>query len=245
MSVEARGFTARADAPWSTAAQPHAQGLMQMSRSRARTLARASVAAGDPVGWFERLYAEAARGEAVVPWADLVPNPHVVEWLERERPAPGRALDVGTGLGDSAEDLARRGFDVVAFDVSATAIDAARTRFPTSRVAYRVADLLRLPAELAGTFDLVVECYTLQVLPPAARAGAIAALRATLAPGGALLMVARGREPSEPEGEMPWPLTRPEIEAVASAGLALVSFEDFGDDETPPVRRFRALFRRR
>lgn len=213
-------------------------------RTRARTLAKLSIEGGDPVGWFERLYAEASRGEAIVPWADLAPNPHVVAWLEREAPAPGRALEIGCGLGDTAEELARRGFDVLAFDVSATAVDRARQRFPRSRVDYRVADLLRLPDDFAGAFDLVVECYTLQVLPPEARAQAIPALRRLLAPGGALLVVARGRERGEPPGQMPWPLTRAELEAIASPPLALVSFEDFLDAEDPPVRRLRALFRR-
>ena len=211
-------------------------------RSRARALAQESLGRGDPVGWFERLYAEARRGEASVPWADLAPNPHVVEWLERERPTPGRALDVGCGLGDTAEELARLGFEVVAFDVSPTAIAEARRRFPGSRVAHRVADLLELPAELAGAFDLVVECYTLQVLPPGPRARAVAALRRTLRPGGTLLVVARGREPDEPPGQMPWPLTRAEVGAIAAPELALVRLEDFLDDEDPPVRRLRARF---
>ena len=213
-------------------------------RTRARALAKESIERGDAVGWFERLYAEARRGEAVVPWADLAPNPHVVEWLEREAPPPGRVLDIGCGLGDTAEDLARRGFSVVAFDVSPSAIDATRRRFPESRVNYRVADLLRLPAHFAGAFDLVIECYTLQVLPPEARAEAAAALRRLPRPGGALLVVARGREPDEPPGSMPWPLTRAEVEAIATPDLALARFEDFLDREDPPVRRLRALFRR-
>ena len=213
-------------------------------RTRARALAQRSLERGDPVGWFEQLYAEAGRGAAVVPWADLAPNPHVREWLEREAPAPGRALDVGCGLGDGAEELARRGFDVVAFDVSATAVDEARRRFPSSRVDYRVADLLRLPAGFDGAFDLVVECYTLQVLPPGPRGGAAAVLRRLPRPGGTLLVVARGREPEEPAGQMPWPLTRAEVEAIAAPELPLLRFEDFVDAEDPPVRRFRALFRR-
>jgi SAM-dependent methyltransferase len=214
-------------------------------RTRARTLAHESIAGGDAVGWFERLYAEAARGDALVPWADLAPNPHVVEWLGRAAPARGRALDVGCGLGDTAEELARLGHDVLAIDVSPTAVTAARERFPRSRVEYRALDLRDLPSELAGTFDLVVECYTLQVLPPPARAAIVAALRRAVAPGGTLLVVARGREAREPEGEMPWPLTRAEIEAIAGAGLDLTSFEDFVDREEPPVRRFRTTFRRR
>jgi len=213
-------------------------------RTRARALARESIERGDPLGWFERLYAEARRGETVVPWADLAANPYVVEWVDRETPPPGRALDVGTGLGDTAEELSRRGFEVVAFDVSKTAIAEARRRFPRSRVDYRVADVLRLPGEFAGAFDLVVECYTLQVLPPNVRAKTVAALRRTVAPAGTLLVVARAREPSEPEGHMPWPLTRYEVETIAGDELRLTSFEDFIDREEPPVRRFRAVFRR-
>ena len=214
-------------------------------RTRARKLAAESLARNDPVGWFERLYAAAARGEATVPWADRVPNPHVVAWLDRERPRPGRALDVGTGLGDTAEVLAARGHDVVAFDVSASAVEETRRRFPTGQVRYEVADLLAPPAAWCGAFDLVVECYTLQVLPPDARARAVDALRGLVAPGGTLLVVARGREPDEPPGEMPWPLTRAEVEGIAGGGLVLEAFEDFADDEAPPVRRFRAAFRRR
>jgi SAM-dependent methyltransferase len=210
-------------------------------RTRARALARESIDRGDAVGWFERLYAEARCGQAVVPWADRVPNPLVVEWLDRERPRLGRALDVGTGLGDTAEELSRRGFDVVAFDVSETAVAEARRRFPSTQVDYRVADLAGEPH---GTFDLVIECYTLQVLPPDARGSAVRGLRGAVAPGGTLLVVARGRKPSDPIGEMPWPLTRQEVEAIAGDGLRQTSFEDFMDQEEPPVRRFRAVFRR-
>jgi SAM-dependent methyltransferase len=213
-------------------------------RTRARALAAEALARNDLVGWFEPLYAAAARGEATVPWDDRVPNPHVVAWLDRESPPPGRALDVGTGRGDTAEALAVRGHRVVAFDVSPSAIDQARRRFPASAVRWAVADVLSPPAEWDAAFDLVVECYTLQVLPPSARGRVIDALRRFVAPGGTLLVVARGREPDEPAGEMPWPLTRAEVEAVADAGLALVALEDFRDAEEPPVRRFRATFRR-
>ena len=213
-------------------------------RTRARSLAAESLARNDPVGWFERLYAAAARGEATVPWADRVPNPHVIAWLDREAPPPGHALDVGMGLGDTAEALAARGHRVVAFDVSPSAVEETQRRFPASPVRYEVADLLVPPARWDGAFDLVVECYTLQVLPPSARARAVDGLRRFVAPGGTLLVVARGREAAEAPGEMPWPLTRAETEAIAGDALALAAFEDFLDDEEPPVRRFRATFRR-
>ncbi len=124
-----------------------------------------------------------------------------------------------------------------------TALERARRRFPNSRVDYRVADLLALPRDFEGAFDLVIECYTLQVLPPEVRVRAVDALRRTLRPGGTLLVVARGREPEEPQGQMPWPLTRAEVEAIQTRALRCVRFEDFLDAEDPPVRRLRAWFR--
>lgn len=213
-------------------------------RARARTLAGEAIARGEPLAWFEQLYREAAAGAAVVPWADLVPNPHLVDWLDAHRGTPGRALDVGTGLGDNAEELARRGWEVVAFDVSATAIADARRRFPTSRVRYTTANLLEPPETWHGAFDLVAETYTLQVLPPRERAVAAQVLGRLVAPGGTLVVISRSREAEEPEGAMPWPLTRVEIEAIGRSGLSLTSFEDFLDTESPPVRRFRATLRR-
>ena len=100
-------------------------------RARARQLSAESVAAGDATGWFERLYAEAEAGVSVVPWADGLPDPHLVEWAERDGSAGldgagRRALVVGCGLGYDAEFLAGRGFAVTAFDLAPTAIAGAK-----------------------------------------------------------------------------------------------------------------------
>jgi len=215
-------------------------------RDQVRRMAAESIARGDATGWFEALYREADGAWDSIPWADLAPNPYLVEWLDAQGAVSSGSscLVVGCGLGDDAEALAARGWDVVAFDVSATAIDGCRARFPTSRVQWTVADALAPPATWRGRFDLVFESYTLQVLPPQARAAATAALAATVAPGGVLLVLCRAREASEPEGQLPWPLTREELDAFRAHGLAEVSVESFLDAEDPPVRRFRALYRR-
>lgn len=216
------------------------------NRDEVRRMAAQSIASGDATGWFEELYREARGAWDRIPWADLAPNPYLIEWLgAHPAPASGSAcLVVGCGLGDDAEAFAARGWDVVAFDVSATAIDGCRARFPASRVRWVVADALAPPATWRGNFDLVFESYTLQVLPPAARATASAALAATLAPGGLLLVLCRAREAHEPEGQLPWPLTRRELDVFRSHGLEEVSVESFLDAEDPPVRRFRALYAR-
>ena len=103
---------------------------------------------------------------------------------------------------------------------------------------------MSVPGDWQAAFDLVVEIYTLQVLPPEPRAVAAAQLASCVASGGTLLAVARAREAHETTGEMPWPLTRSELESLFSPPLALVSLEDYLDDETPRVRRFRATYRR-
>ena len=154
-------------------------------RSRARELAATYVARGDAVGWFEVLYAEAGKESKKVPWADLGPNPNLVDWLET-KPVTGKgrtALVVGCGLGDDAEFLCQRGFTVTAFDIAPTAVAWCQNRFPESAVHYEVADLLSLPATWRHAFDFVFEAYTLQVLPGNLREKAIPRLAETVKPG--------------------------------------------------------------
>lgn len=216
-------------------------------RTTARDTAYKYLLAGDPLGWFEDLYDRADGDPAIIPWADLSANPNLISWLDERGSADlGRtALKVGCGLGDDAEELARRGFETTAFDVSATAVDWCGRRFPRSRVSYVVADLLSAPKSWKGAFDFVLEAYTLQVLPPELRDRAMRSIASFVADGGLLLVIARGREPDETEGRMPWPLTGEELSVFRSFGLHDVSFEDYMDDEEPPVRRFRAMYLKR
>ncbi|MEV0146205.1 MULTISPECIES: methyltransferase domain-containing protein [unclassified Nonomuraea] len=217
----------------------------------ARRLAAESLAGGDATGWFERLYAGSATGEAVVPWDSGGPHPLLVAWTgEREtvrageRDAAGerrRALVVGAGLGDDAEHLAGLGYDITAFDVSESAVRLARERFPGTAVAYRAADLLDPPAEWRGAFDLVVEIMTVQALPEPLHEQAIARIASFVRPGGTLLVIASGRDEGDPVFPPPWPLTRPEITAFATGGLAVGEIEDLRE---PGRRRWRATFHR-
>ena len=109
---------------------------------------------------------------------------------------------------------------------------------------YRTVDLFDAPGEWHHQFDLVVEAYTLQVLPPELRAQAVQVAAGWVSVGGLLCLIARGREESDPPGQMPWPLTELEVRAFENLGLGCESFEDYMDREEPAVRRFRAIFRR-
>lgn len=214
-------------------------------RKRARELAAEFDRKGEPTGWFEVLYREAEEGKSTIPWDDRHPTPHLVSlWMQHPLPTEGRsALVTGCGLGDDAEQLAKWGFRTTAFDISEAAIRACRKRFPDSRVEYHAANLLEPPAHWSGQFDFVFEANTLQVLPAPLRAQATKNIAGFLRPCGHVLVIARHREPSDPVGEMPWPLTRSEISAFTTQGLEELLFEIVHDVEEPEARRFRVLFR--
>lgn len=213
-------------------------------RTRARQLAAEYIAKGDPTGWFERLYKEADEGRSIVPWAELRPSPNLLNfWSDQPLPSAGKkALTIGCGLGDDAEQLAEWGFSTTAFDISGSAIQACRARFPNTRVEYVAADLLQPPDSWFRAFDFVFESNTLQVLPPELRPRAMENAAGFVARSGRLLVIARARQPSDPRGEMPWPLTRGELDRFTEIGLREMSFEDFLDSEDPPVHRFRVLY---
>jgi SAM-dependent methyltransferase len=220
--------------------------VKEQARAKARQLAQEFVQRGDATGWFEKLYTQAQGNEQAIYWAKMEVNPNLAGWLDR-RNAQGsgkRALVVGCGLGDDAEELARRGFEVVAFDIAPTAIAWCRKRFLHSPVTYVVADVFEPPSAWQGSFDFVFEAYTLQVLPADLRRKATTSIAGLLAEAGTLLVICRGRSPQEPHGEMPWPLTQEELEVFKSAGLRQVQFEDYFDHDEPPTRRFRVEYQR-
>lgn len=214
---------------------------------RVRQLAAESLAGDDVTGWFERLYREADRGEAVVPWDRGGPHPLLVQWAAQSTLSAGRALVVGAGPGSDAEFVAGLGLATVAFDVSPTAVRAARERFPGSAVEYVVADLLDPPADWVGAFDLVVESLTVQSMPRSARAAATANVGSFVAPGGTLVVIAfaaDGRVGAEIGDGPPWPLTMADIDAFGARGLRPAGIELVRNLTDPAAARWLAEFGR-
>ncbi|SFW82680.1 class I SAM-dependent methyltransferase [Amycolatopsis australiensis] len=196
-----------------------------------RVLARASLAQGDPTGWFDRLYTAAARGEADVPWTRGAPTAELVAWAADHPGAGRRALVVGSALGDDPELLASAGWRVTGFDVAPAAVEAARARFPQSTVDYVVADLLHPPAQWRHAFDLVVEIINIQAMPRDYRPAALRSLAGFLAPGGTAIVseVAEEKQDMAAWQSPPWPFSRAEVESVAQDGVRLVSLETVRD----------------
>ncbi len=156
--------------------------------------------------------------------------------VENVRPLAGRrALDVGCGAGLLCEPLARLGAEVTGVDAAAENVAAARVHALGSGLAidYRHGELAALGL---GAFDLVT---CLEVIEHVADKPAfVAALAASLAPGGLMVLSTPNRTlPSRlllvgaadaigavPKGTHDWSdfVTREELgELLAGAGLAM------------------------
>ncbi len=218
---------------------------MTHSKSETQRLARAYAETGHPNGWFEEFYARANGDYRQIYWADLAPGPKLIDWLEGQDRTEGlRAITIGCGLGDDAEAMARFGCRVTAFDISPSAIDMCRQRYPQSSVNYVVADLFACPGEWRQSFDLVYECNTIQILVGEDRGRALAAIADLVAPQGVALVSCRSRRSNEELTAFPLALDRPEIDGFKRAGLTEIVFEAYDDEQDPPVPHFFAVYRR-
>lgn len=142
----------------------------------------------DAVQFWEERYRSSQRV-----WSGRV-NPRLPEFAA-ELPL-GRALDLGCGEGADALWLAEHGWDVVAVDVSATALqraaEAASERNLLSRIDFQRHDLNETFPH--GTFDLI----SAQYFHSPARLDREAVLRRAaerVNPGGVLLIVDHGAPP--------------------------------------------------
>lgn len=211
-----------------------------------KEMVRAHQQKGDPTGWFDHIYSSAEGDHNAVFWADLAPNPYLVDWL-KENPVHGqgkKAIAIGCGVGDDAETMAEYGYEVTAFDIAPSAIDLCQKRYAGSSVHYLVADLFDYPPEWSGAFDLVYECNTIQVLPGDYRLKARDAMVSLLAEQGDLLVSCRSRLTGEQENDIPLPLERYEIDGFVRCGLAEKSFLAYDDEQSPPVPHFWAWYKK-
>jgi ubiquinone/menaquinone biosynthesis C-methylase UbiE len=214
-------------------------------RSKINQLVTQFLEQNNPTGWFEELYSQAKGDAALIPWADLVVNPNLADWLtQKNLQGKGKkALVVGCGLGDDAEALSNLGYQVTGFDISPSAISWCQQRFPNTLVNYVVADALKLEKTWSNQFDFILESYTLQALPESLRQQIMSNLANYLAPEGILLIICRGRNLEEDAGvSPPWRLTKEELSFLEQLGLQKLSFDDYSDLENPPVRRFRIQY---
>lgn len=117
-----------------------------------------------------------------------------VELLSAGRISPEtvgpKAIDIGCGIGDYSRLLARHGFDVLGVDLSPVAIERARSASCADERSPRFvnADLLDLPPEVSGPFDLLVDIGTLDDFPRSRRPEAVDVITSLARPGSVLYL---------------------------------------------------------
>lgn len=110
---------------------------------------------------------------------------HVAEIAARL--APGRAVDLGCGIGQNSIWLARQGWEVTAVDIATNAVAGTRDAASAAGVDVSVVEADVRTWDPDRRYDLVISTYAL----PARGPGRDAALRAAVdavAPGGTLLI---------------------------------------------------------
>lgn len=104
-------------------------------------------------------------------------------------PPGGRVLEVGSSVGQYSFQLAKRGFDVTAADLSANAVAVGQRRAAAQNVrnvSFVVADAEQLSPLADNTFDGVVSFSTLRYVPNLH--AALAEIRRVLKPGGTAVL---------------------------------------------------------
>ena len=136
-------------------------------------------------GWDDRYQRQAVE---TMPWFYPDLDDDLRQALDQRGLRGGQALDLGTGPGTQALQLARRGFDVTATDISAVAIRLARETAEAQGVVVHWQQDDILDTRLAGPFDLVLDRGCFHVLPPERRADYVATIAQLLTPGGYLFL---------------------------------------------------------
>lgn len=210
-------------------------------QQKVQSLATESIRQQNPSGWFETLYAEANGDDNLVPWAKNTAHPYLQDWLNNNRIQNdrGSALVVGCGLGDDAELLASIGYQVTAFDISATAINWCQQRFPNSSVNYLVADLFADRAAWQHKFDLVYECRTIQALPINVRSQVIEKIASFVAKQGTLLVITRYRENDILPESPPWAMSEAELSQFLELGLSEIQRDCYIEGEQNSIKQLR------
>ena len=175
-----------------------------------------------PTEWFEKLYITTTESGAGIPWANMAPHPLFKNWIDKnELRSNGKtALVVGCGLGDDAIELELQGYQVTAFDVSKSAIELCKKRFPNSQVHFVQADLLKGIPQWNAKFDFVLEIFTIQALPPKYEQTLIQHVSDFVSDNGILVIVTEiQKEKRSFENGPPWLLNIGYIQSFKNKGL--------------------------
>jgi cyclopropane fatty-acyl-phospholipid synthase-like methyltransferase len=167
-------------------------------------------------GW-EAMYQQQAVES--MPWFYPELDDDLRDALDQLGLRSGSALDLGTGPGTQAMQLAQRGFDVTATDISEAAIHLAREKAHGLAITWQQDDILS--SRLTGQFDLIVDRGCFHVLPPERREEYVSTVAGLLKPGGYLFLKCFSH--LQPGEQGPHRFTPEQIQAIFGSRLQVLS----------------------
>lgn len=196
--------------------------------------------------WDERYKA----GKDALPWDTGSPAPELVEYFGRAGYAPKRALEIGCGTGTNAIWMAKQGCQVIATDLSPTAVEAAieKAKDEDVEVRFETADIIATSPVDNGSVDFVFDRGVFHVMPPDMRQAFIDRVADALEDDGFWLCLA-GNADQNRDPDQPGP---PQLKASELIDLAEAKFEiyqlDRGSFVMPdgsPHLAWQVLYRKR
>jgi 2-polyprenyl-3-methyl-5-hydroxy-6-metoxy-1,4-benzoquinol methylase len=171
---------------------------------------------------WEELYRQ-TRIESM-PWFNPELDDDLQEALDRLKVRGRRALDIGTGPGTQAMQLARRGFFVTATDISQSAINMAEAKAEQQglRITWKVDDILA--TRLDEAFDLILDRGCFHVLAPGRRSAYVRTIAGLLDTGGHLLLKCFSR--LQPGEQGPYRFTAHQIEDIFGEWFDVLSVKE-------------------
>ncbi|MBV9791268.1 MAG: class I SAM-dependent methyltransferase [Chloroflexi bacterium] len=174
-----------------------------------------------------------------MPWFNPELDDDLRRVLDQLGLGSGDALDLGTGPGTQAVQLAQRGFRVTATDISAAAIQQAQAKACEQghTITWREDDILA--TQLDQQFDLIFDRGCFHVLAPERRAEYVATVGKLLKPGGYFCLKCMSR--LQPGELGPYRFTAEELREIFGGQLSLLSIDDTvyqGTLDPPPYALF-------
>jgi 2-polyprenyl-3-methyl-5-hydroxy-6-metoxy-1,4-benzoquinol methylase len=172
-------------------------------------------------GWEERYQHQAVE---TMTWFYPELDDDLRQALDQRGLRSGSALDLGTGPGTQAMQLARRGFEVTATDISEAAIRLAQEKAEAQglTIAWQQDDILS--TRLTGPFDLIFDRGCFHVLPPERRADYASTIARLLKPGGYLFLKCFSH--LQPGTQGPHRFTPEQIRAIFSSQVQVRSITE-------------------
>ncbi len=183
------------------------------------------------------------------PWDHGMVDYNLIETISKLAMKSGRALDIGCGTGENAIWLAQQGFDVVACDFSATAIEQARKKQATANatdVCFIVADFLADTVPDAP-FDFAFDRGCLHCMSAESERSRYVEKVASLLKQGGLWLSLVGNADEGPREVGPPQLTASELVTAVEPHFEICSLSSghFGSDQETPPRAWICLMRKR